>query len=156
METWNGDPITEDDIRERLKKPARGEAKAAHRERHATADTREARHKTAVRRRDSGRSRWPGDEGQPLEVAHLTHKGIGGDALTLRSVPLLMILVSRDVHQGPRSLTSGDLRVVFLTDEQANGPCAFLERVSRVGNVWREVGRELWPGMLAPAKERDV
>jgi hypothetical protein len=134
-------------------KPARGEAKHEHRARHAAADTREARNKTTVRKRDSHRSRWPGDDGQPLEVAHLTHKGIGGDMNTERSIPALMILVSRDVHQGPRSLTSGDLRIVFLTDEQANGPVAFLERVSRVGNVWREIRRELWPGTLAPEKD---
>lgn len=145
-------PVDPDTL-ERLKKPARGQAKAEHRQRHATADSKEARNKSAVRRRDSGKSRWPGDDGQPLEVAHLTHKGLGGDSLTVRSVAPLMILVSRDVHQGPRSLTSGDKRVLFLTDEKASGPCAFLERVSRVGNIWKEVGRELWPGELAPAKE---
>lgn len=133
-------------------KPARGEAKAAHRKRHADADNREERNKTKVRKRDSHRSRWPGDDGQPLEVAHLSHKGIGGDAETKRSVTPLMILVSKAVHQGPLSLHSGDRRVLFLTDEKADGPCAFLIRRSRVGNVWVEVGRELWPGHLAPPK----
>lgn len=145
-------PAVDAETLDRLRKPPRGEAKAQHRQRHATADSREERNKTKVRRRDSHRSRWPGDEGQPLEVAHLTHKGIGGDAETVRSVPDLMILVSKAVHQGPRSLHSGDRRVVFLTPEKANGPCAFLERVSRIGNVWKEVGRELWPGVLAPQK----
>lgn len=145
-------PAFDPELAEGLQKPVRGKAKAEHRQRHADADTREERNKTKVRRRDSHRSRWPGDDGMPLEVAHLNHKGIGGDSQTIRSVTPLMILVSKDVHQGPRSLTSGDKRVVFLTDEKADGPCAFLERVSRVGNVWKEIGRELWPGQLAPEK----
>lgn len=147
--TWDGQPITAEDIAKRLQKPPRGAAKHAHRQRHAQANTREARHKTAVRKRDSYTSRWPGDDGQPLEVAHLTHKGAGGDVDTIRSVQALMILVSRAVHQGPRSLHSGDRRVLFLTPEKANGPVAFLERR---GGKWAEVGRELWPGVLAQKK----
>jgi hypothetical protein len=146
--TWDGEPLPPPN----LQKPSRGEAKADHRKRHADADNREERNKTKVRRRDSHRSRWPGDDGQPLEVAHLNHKGIGGDSTTARSVTPLMILVSKAVHQGPKSLHSGDRKVLFLTPEKADGPCAFLERVSRVGNVWKEIGRELWPGQLAPEK----
>lgn len=148
--TWSGDPITPEHLAKSLQKPARGTAKHDHRVRHAQADTREARHKTTVRKRDGHRSRWPGDEGLPLEVAHLSHKGIGGDAQTLRSIPALMILVSRDVHQGPYSLHSGDRRVQFLTPEKANGPIAFLEKR---GSKWAEVARELWPGVLAPKKD---
>lgn len=148
--TWSGDEITPADVARSLQKPARGAAKYQRRERHAKADTREARHKTTVRKRDGYRSRWPGDDGQPLEVAHLTHKGLGGDVQTLRSVPALMILVSRAVHQGPYSLHSGDRRVVFLTPEKASGPVAFLERR---GGKWAEVARELWPGVLAPRKD---
>lgn len=151
--TWNGDELTPADLAKRLQKPARGEAKADHRKRHASADSREDRNKSKARKRDSYRSRWPGDHGTVLEVAHLTHKGIGGDAETSRSVPELMVLVSKAVHQGPRSLHSGDKRILFLTPEKANGPCAFLERVSRVGNVWKEIARELWPGTLAPPKD---
>lgn len=133
-----------------LQKPVRGEKKHAHREKQKTADSKEARNKTAVRKRDSYRSRWPNDTGTPLEVAHLTHKGMGGDPNTERSVPALMILVSRDVHQGPKSLHSGDRRVQFLSKEKANGPVAFLEKR---GGKWVEIARELWPGQLAPAKD---
>ncbi len=143
---WNGEPLPAPD----LTKPARGFAKHERRERHAKADDREARNKTAVRKRDSYRSRWPGDEGQPLEVAHLTHKGMGGDINTVRSVPALMILVSRDVHQGPHSLHTDRKRIQFLTPEKANGPVAFLEKR---GTKWVEIARELWPGMLAPQKD---
>lgn len=131
-------------------KPVRGEKKAEHREKQAKADTKEARNKSAVRKRDSHRSRWPNDTGTILEVAHLTHKGMGGDPNTERSVQPLMILVSRDVHQGPMSLHSGDRRVQFLTKEKANGPVAFLEKR---GGKWAEIARELWPGQLAPAKD---
>lgn len=144
--TWTGEPLPPAD----LSKPIRGQAKASRRDRRAKADTREARHKTTVRKRDGHKSRWPGDDGQPLEVAHLTHKGMGGDIHTERSVPALMILVSRNVHQGPSSLHSGDRCVLFLTKEKANGPVAFLEKR---GGKWAEVARELWPGMLAPAKD---
>lgn len=131
-------------------KPVRGEAKAQQREKQTKADSRESRHKSTVRKRDSQRSRWPGDDGQPLEVAHLSHKGMGGDVTTVRSVPALMILVSRAVHQGPKSLHSGDRMVKFLTKEKADGPVVFLEKQ---GTKWIEVGRELWPGMLAPKKD---
>lgn len=144
---WDGSPLDPP----KLAKPSRGEKKHEHRQRHAKADAREARHKTTVRKRDWYRSRWPGDDATPLEVAHLTHKGIGGDAKTERSIPALMVLVSRAVHQGPRSLHSGDRRVVFLTPECANGPIAFHEKR---GGKWIEVAREQWPGKLAPAKGR--
>jgi hypothetical protein len=144
---WDGSPLDPP----KLTKPSRGEKKYQHRQRQEKADTREARHKTAVRKRDSYRSRWPGDDGTRLEVAHLTHKGMGGDASTLRSIPTLMILVSREVHRGTFSLHSGDRRVIFLTPECASGPVAFLEKR---GGKWIEVGRELWPGKLAPAKDQ--
>jgi hypothetical protein len=145
--TWDGEPLPAVD----LTKPARGFAKYQRREKHAKADNKEARNKTAVRKRDGYTSRWPDDDGQPLEVAHLTHKGMGGDITTTRSTPDRMILVSRAVHQGPRSLHSGDRRVVFLTPERTNGPVAFLEKR---GMKWVEIARELWPGTLAPKKDQ--
>jgi hypothetical protein len=154
---WNGDPITLEDIAARLKKPGRGTAKLERIRRGKTADAKEDAQKQKVRKRD-GHCRWPHltPDAQELcqrtgrEVAHLTHKGIGGDPQTIRSKAHLMIAVDRNIHQGPGSLHAGDKRVVFLSEKKADGPLAFLERR---GGKWVEIGRELWPGVLAPAKD---
>lgn len=143
-------PAFDPSLAERLSKPVRGLAKHQRRDKRAKADTREARNKTTVRKRDGYKSRWPWDTGTILEVAHLTHKGMSSDINTTRSIPALMVLVSREVHQGPHSLHSGDKRIVFLTKEKADGPVAFLEKR---GGRWAEIDRELWPGMLAPRKD---
>lgn len=132
-------------------KPPRGSAKLARIRKKKKADHREDVEKGKVRKRD-GHCRWPHlDPDQRelcrrtrTEVAHLTHKGMGGDPLTIRSKATLMVRVC--CHQGPGSLHSGDRKVLYLTKEKANGPCAFLERR---GPKWVEVARELWPGVLA-------
>lgn len=153
--TWYGDEITPEDMAERLKKPARGAAKLDRIVRKRKADDREDREKTKVRKRD-GHCRWPhlDPDARELcrrtrtEVAHLTHKGMGGDPRTIRSRAPLMIRVC--CHQGPGSLHSGDRKVQFLSPQKADGPLAFLERRGR--EKWAEVARELWPGVLAPRK----
>lgn len=138
-------------------KPARGTAKLARIERKRKADNREDANKAKVRKRD-GHCRWPHSDpdlrelcrrSRP-EVAHLTHKGMGGDPQTIRSKPELMIRVC--CHQGAGSLHSGDRRVTFLSPAKADGPLAFLEKR---GSKWVEVDRELWPGVLAPRVQRD-
>jgi hypothetical protein len=138
-------------------KPQRGTAKLARITRKSKADNREDAEKGKVRKRD-GHCRWPhlSPDHRELcrrtrtEVAHLTHKGMGGDPLTIRSRAPLMIHVC--CHQGAGSLHSGDRKVLYLTAEKANGPLAFLERR---GAKWAEVARELWPGVLAPVGTRD-
>ena len=138
-------------------KPVRGTAKLARIRRKKKADSREDKEKTIVRKRD-GHCRWPHlnpDHAElcrrtRTEVAHLTHKGMGGDPQTLRSRAPLMIRVC--CHQGPGSLHSGDRKVAYLTKKKADGPLAFFER--RAGMKWAEVARELFPGLLAPAKDR--
>lgn len=145
---------------EKLQKPARGTAKRAHIVRQKHADTKEDRNKTKVRMRD-GHCRWPHRTPEdrevcrrsPRHVAHLTHKGAGGDPQTVRSVPEQMIAVCAPVHQGPGSLHAGDRKVLFLTPKKADGPLAFLERHRR--SKWIEVARELWPGVLAHASIAD-
>lgn len=137
-------------------KPMRGSAKLDRIVRKRKADNREDREKTKVRKRD-GHCRWPHADPDHrelcrrtrTEVAHINHKGMGGDPQTIRSRAPLMIRVC--CHQGPGSLHSGDRRVQFLSPEKADGPLAFLERR---GGKWAEVDRELWPGVLAPRKER--
>ena len=74
--------------------------------------------------------RWPDCEDcrrykTRLEVAHLEAKGMGGDKSSLRSVASKMILCCFLVHQGPRSLHSGDRRITPLTEHGTNGPCSF-------------------------------
>lgn len=144
-------PAFDPDVADALKRPARGTAKLERIQRHKRADAREDREKTKVRKRD-GHCRWPhlNPDHRELclrtrtEVAHLSHKGIGGDPLTIRSRAPLMVRVC--CHQGPGSLHSGDRRVVYLTPEKADGPLAFLERR---GKKWAEVAREIYPGVLA-------
>lgn len=134
-------------------KPMRGTAKLARIRKQAKADTREDAEKAKVRKRD-GHCRWPHltPEQRELcrrtrtEVAHLTHKGMGGDPLTIRSRQELMIRVC--CHQGPGSLHAGDRRVAYLSPKKADGPLAFSER--RAKKAWVEVARELSPGVLAP------
>jgi hypothetical protein len=143
---------------EKLEKPPRGSAKLERIVRQKKADAKESAAKTAVRKRDK-HCRWPHftDEARELcrrshsEAAHLNAKGGGGDKLSLRSTPKLLINVCAPVHQGPGSLHAGDRKVGFLTPEKANGPLVFFER--RRGEKWAEVGRELFPGVLAPKKD---
>lgn len=150
--TWDGQPLDKPDLR----KPPRGTAKRAHIRRQKTADSKEEQNKTKVRMRD-GHCRWPHLTPEDRElckrsvrhVAHLSHKGNGGDSQTVRSVPELMIAVCAPVHQGPGSLHAGDRKVVFLTPKKAEGPLAFLERRGR--SKWAEVARELWPGFWKPS-----
>jgi hypothetical protein len=137
-------------------KPARGTKKLEHIDKTATAKTKEDKNKSKVRKRD-GHCRWPHltPEAKALchrehaECAHLTAKGAGGDPLSIRSTPELMINVCAPVHQGVGSLHAGDRKVLFLTKDKAAGPLAFFERRGARGK-WVEVARELWPGVLAP------
>jgi len=82
--------------------------------------------KAIVRARDRV-CRFPGgNHAWPLEVAHLQHKGMGGNPAGDRSVPEKMILLCRGHHQsGPVSLHRGTLKVEPLTDAGTNGEVRF-------------------------------
>ncbi len=150
-------PAFDPELARSLQKPTRGAAKVERIVKKRQADNREDAEKDKVRKRD-GHCRWPHLDSiqrelcqrTRTEVAHLTHKGIGGDPLTIRSKAPLMIRVC--CHQGPGSLHSGDRKVAYLTKKKADGPLAFFER--RAGGKWAEVARELFPGLLAPQKDR--
>lgn len=61
-----------------------------------------------------------------LEVAHLYHRGMGGDPSGARSTPDKLILLCRGKHQElPVSLHKGTLKIVPLTDKGTRGPCRF-------------------------------
>lgn len=116
-------------------KPEKGTAAKVKRSTRRGVDVSERREKAKVRARD-GRCRWPHLLGpcrsSRLEVAHLRAKGMGGDH-GLRSTADQMILLCATMHQGPRSLHSGDARVVPVTTQGTNGPCKFQVRA---GNGW--------------------
>ena len=107
-------------------KPAKGTALLARKRAHREAENYERRQKTLVRQRDK-RCRWPACEYRKagmavaLEVAHVRSKSIGS-----RSMRRDMIYLCRLHHQGPKSLHSGDLRILPLDAVMGtDGPCRF-------------------------------
>lgn len=126
--------------------------------------------KRAVRRRDK-RCRFPlcGCKrfGLALHVSHSRHKGMGGNPKGDRSQPELMVLVCSARHRENRiAIDRGTVRWRALTAAGADGPIAWdidAEALQPLGRLpspewskvfltqgWYEVGRELWPGRLAP------
>lgn len=74
------------------------------------------------------------------EVAHLQHKGMGGNPAGDRSDPSRLIYLCTARHQtGLVSLHAGTLEIEPLTSDGTRGPCSF--RI-RQGDTWVEVGRE--------------
>lgn len=93
--------------------------------------------KTAIRVRDGIGCRWPGCEywkrGYRVEGAHLDAKGIGGDPKLIRTTTGNLMRVCVKHHQGPFSLHSGDLRVVFLTERRRGWAVRIPDQESRSG-----------------------
>jgi hypothetical protein len=56
------------------------------------------------------------------EVAHLKHKGIGGDSRLLRTRRDLMILLCRWRHRGPKGIDSKLAKIEPLTARGTDGP----------------------------------
>lgn len=140
-----------------LTKPARGSRKRELREKRRAARANERYEKDKVREREDlrGPCRWPhytSDEKRDCfraakHVAHLDHKKMGGDTLTLRSRRHKMLQVCRDVH---RLIDTGLAKVEFLDGARAgtDGRLAFFERATHDA-PWVEVGREVSRGVLA-------
>ena len=108
-------------------------------------DRAERSHKADVRARDVS-CRWPGCEtpadyfwGAP-EVAHVNHKGAGGDPLLLRSKVEGLLLMCRWHHRGPRGLHSGLAKMVLLTEAGTAGPVEFYQMLKGEAGVWVLVG----------------
>ena len=108
--------------------------------------TAELQVKRDLRVRDGIGCRWPGcafwKHGYRVEGAHLSDKGMGGDPTLLRTTLDQMMRLCVRHHQGPWSLHSGDIRVVYLTERKANGPCQFEEHDPKAPYGWRVVGVE--------------
>lgn len=138
-----------------LKKPARGTARKERKARSRLAKGRERFEKGKVREREavSGHCRWPHDDfddrevcwRSPKEVAHLSHKGSGGDPRTIRSRRHLMLQVCRPFH---RKIDRTRLAKVQFLDPAhgTDGPLVFFERLS-VNDPWVEVGHEVAAGI---------
>lgn len=102
--------------------------------------------KTTLRVRDGIGCRWPDcqfwRQGYRVEGAHIDAKGMGGDKRLLRTTLDQMMRLCIRHHQGPRSLHSGDLRIVYLTERRTNGPCAFYYRDPKAVSGWEVAGIE--------------
>lgn len=111
----------------------------------------EAVNKAAVRKADRF-CRWPLCGCRKfklvLHVAHLAHKGIGGNPRGDRSQPDNMILLCIVRHkEGRVSLDQGTAAIRPLTSKGTRGPCAF---DLRLGKSWIEVAREIAPHEFYP------
>lgn len=100
------------------------------RKKHAEAKINERTEKLKARKRDHaachGYCRWPGCRCRlSIEVAHLEHKGSGGDVRTIRSTVEKLICVCQMDHRGPHGIDTGDREVRPMTPLGTNGPCAF-------------------------------
>jgi hypothetical protein len=122
-------PQLDQDVLDRLQKPAKGSGYVERKTKRKAIVTAEDTEKDKVRARD-GRCRWPFCENcrryKPrLEVAHIDPKGMGGDH-GVRSDASQMILLDWLTHQsGPASLEQHGRRIVPLTKAGTAGPCDF-------------------------------
>ena len=145
-----------------FQKPSRSARLLAQREERRERTRHEEREKAKVRRRDKG-CRFPlcgcGKLKWSREVAHLVHKGAGGNPSGDRSLSTGMVYLCRHRHRdGLVSIHHGTLRVhpqahdlgafgplVFEVDAQAAGMKAVTARTQ-----WVIVATEIAPGRLEP------
>lgn len=128
-ETWSGEPITDADIRERLKKPARGSLVLEREAAQAEALTVERREKGLAKKRD-GRCRWPEKHvcrGGELEAAHVEDASTGGPMVAWNLVTCCPWIHRR----GPESIHGKQLKVEAETERGAWGALSF----------WRQTGQ---------------
>lgn len=102
--------------------------------RRVTLKTAEDKHKRQAKARDGNVCRAPHASQQEydecrqlrIEVAHLTHKGMGSDPSGERSLPELLVALGLRCHRD--RLDRKRLRAKFLTVDRANGPIAWEEQ----------------------------
>jgi hypothetical protein len=123
-------------------KPAKGTTLLERREKRQAYRRAEEAIKASVRQRDGSRCRVPGcmeqKHGVRLEVAHLDHKGRGGDKQLIRTRADRMLCLCFLHHQGAVSHHSRDLRIEPETAAGTDGLCAFF--VSDEQKKWRFLG----------------
>lgn len=136
-----------------LKKPSRAARKAEAKKDDAKSVKTERDNKAVVRRRDGHRCRFPlcGCRllALPLEVSHETqHKGMGGDRTGARSqVRDMMLLCDHRHRRGAVSRHAGTLRSTPTTRDGYDGPIVWK---MAEGDRWRELAREIIPGVFEP------
>lgn len=124
-----------------IPKPAKGTAKRDRARRLALSRAIEGAEKSEVRARDIFcRVPWC-CSGRLLEVAHLSHKGAGGNPLNDRSVRARMILLCADDHRGTFGLDSGRLDATPISpDRGTDGPVQFTLRNRRGVDIRSAIG----------------
>lgn len=127
-ETWNGDPITEDDLAKRLKRPARGEFLIERKETRRAITDEEDAEKAKARARDR-RCRYPDcpfcrrHKTLIPQAAHvLQAKGMSGDRTGERSTADKLMLLCPPIHGLQEQHR---IEIVPLTDAGTFGPCEF-------------------------------
>lgn len=152
-ETWSGEPITEADIRERLKKPARGSAILEREKAQAEALAIEKREKGIAKKRD-GRCRWPEKHvcrGGELEAAHVKDASLGGEMDSKN-----LVTVCPWIHRrGPESIHGKQIKVEAETERGAWAALSFWRQTGEFDELGQPtyylVAREIAPFRL----ERD-
>jgi hypothetical protein len=138
-----------------LPKPSAAARRLAKHQTKSALKSGESKNKQAARRRDGHRCRFPLCGCRRLrlrnEVAHLEHKGQGGDPLGRRSETGNLILLCVQRHQdGAVSWHHGTMRVRPLTPNGTDGPVAFETWDVAFRNGWAEVARESAVQQLEP------
>jgi len=122
-----------------LAKPRKGTAAKAKRARRARIERLERDAKQAARVRDlwacrrCGRVWW--DRGVQLEAAHLVDKGMGGDGGRFSCERKHFVTLCHGCHQGPRSVHSGHVRMVFNEALMGDGPVEFFDQEPARTNI---------------------
>ena len=110
-----------------LRKPAKGSALLARRQRSALRRAAEQKAMQAAKRRDGLRCMYPGclyrTKDLPIDACHLRHRGMGGNPAVDRTRRDQLISLCR-IHHG--QLDAGDIDITPLTPRGTDGPCSFL------------------------------
>lgn len=124
-------------------KPEKGTRRKELLAKRASLRTREKQAKAVVMDRDGRMCRVPGCKNVKLggwapNVAHLEHKGMGGDRTLDRTQVHKMLVLCFPHHLGEWSLDKGTLRIEPDTSAGTNGPCQFW--MSDVQKQWQSLG----------------
>lgn len=147
-------------------KPSRTARKKAEKKKKTERKTTERKNMDAARKADKG-CRFPlcgcRKLGLRVEVAHLTHRGMGGNPKGDRTQPDNVISLCAHRHQhGEISLHKGTLDIRPLTPDGTRGPVMFLVDAETLGldpnyeRRWYVLASEEAPGQCKPDWIQDM